>query len=173
MTKQVILGVDPGVTGAISVFADGEFFAVYDLPLQAAGYGEKKRVDICALQDLLRDIARYAMLTPHAAVYLEHSHAMPRQGVSSMFAYGRTSGIIEASLYAAGLVSRESPPARIVPAAWKRRLNILGNGKPKDADLKLARKLYPDAPLSLKKHHNRADAILIGRYGCLMEKSRR
>lgn len=164
---RYVIGIDPGVTGAIAVFQDGKFHAVHDIPFTAESKKSKKRVDVFALFHLLK--VELAYIARPCAVYLEHSHAMPRQGVSSTFHYGRTTGIIEAALVGARMVNQDSPAIRIVPARWKRAMNLIGNFLPKDADLKKARKLYPTAPLELKKHHNRADAILIGHYGCLQE----
>lgn len=86
-----------------------------------------------------------------------------------MFAYGRTNGVIEGVLAGLGFTCKESPLKKVPPAVWKRRLSLLSNAHPKDAGLKKARELYPHAELHLKKHHNRADAILIGHYGCQME----
>lgn len=167
MTTRYVIGIDPGVTGAIAVFKDGQLFAVNDIPFTAESGKSKKRVDVFALFDLL--CGGMAYIGGSCPVYLEHSHAMPQQGVSSMFHYGRTTGIIEALLVGACLVTQDAPVIRIVPARWKRALNLIGNFLPKDADLQKARKLYPQADLRLKKHHNRADAILIGHYGCLQE----
>lgn len=162
---MIILGIDPGVTGAVALFKDGRFLKVLDIPVKPGGSKEKKVIDAAALAYLLVE----ELWESYPRVYMERAHAMPGQGVSSTFGYGLTNGIIEGVLAALGLTSDGNPLKKVVPAVWKRRLHLLSNAHPKDAGLKKARALYPEAPLSLAKHHNRADAILIGHYGCLME----
>ncbi|MFK0570598.1 hypothetical protein [Endozoicomonas sp.] len=93
-----------------------------------------------------------------AMVYLEQVHAMPKQGVTSMFNMGRSFGAIE------GVISTINLPLTyITPVTWKRRARLIG--KEKDVSRTRALELYPAAPLTRKKDHNRADAILIARYG--------
>jgi len=165
---RYVIGIDPGVTGAIAVFRDGQFFAVHDIPFTAETSKSKKCVDVFALYELLCNLSSYIGVFRY--VYLERAQSMPGQGVSSMFSYGQTFGIIMAALAGAGITSRGYKPILVHPARWKRELHLIGNFLPKDADLKKARTLYPLAPLNLQKHHNRADAILIGHYGCLQER---
>lgn len=163
---MIILGIDPGATGAAAYFDNGTLIEVIDIPfVQEGSRKTKKRIDILGIVGLIK---RFLVLagTSNLCVYLEWAQAMPQQGVSSVFNYGRTSGIIEGVLAGLGICAVK----KIVPARWKRQLGLLGNGLPKHADLQKARALYPQADLRLAKHHNRADAILIGHYGCLMER---
>lgn len=160
---MTILGIDPGVTGAIAHFADGKLIQVFDIPFRVeSSVHHKKRVDILALVECFSLFAEHPS---QVTVYLERAQPMPHEGVSSSFNYGRTNGLIEGALAGLGIFTVN----KVASARWKRILHLLGNGLPKNADLERARKLYPHAPLNLQKHHNRADAILIGHYGCLME----
>ena len=165
---MTILGIDPGVTGAIAHFGNGKLYDVRDIPFIKGGAPkEKKRIDLLGLREYFLMFAGDLNIT----VYLEKAQAMPwsmhkrNQGVASTFAYGKTFGLIIGVLAGLGIFNVKL----VVPAKWKRHLHLLGNGLPKTADLERARKLYPQAPLNLQKHHNRADAILIGHYGCMME----
>jgi hypothetical protein len=162
---MTILGIDPGVTGAIAHFLDGKLIEVLDIPFLCEGSNRtKKRIDLKKFIAMVRAIN----VNPSAViVYLERAQAMPGNGFSSsaMFNYGRLNGIIEGVLEMHGIGNVK----KIMAVRWKRQLGLIGNTSQKNTDLLKARALYPHAPLELKKHHNRADAILIGHYGCLME----
>jgi crossover junction endodeoxyribonuclease RuvC len=163
---KTIIGIDPGVTGAVAQFYGSDLVALHDLPIaMEVSKKTKKRLDIRAFATLIKFISRDAGAGNAITAYMEQAQAMPGQGVSSMFGYGRTNGIIEGVLVGLGI----ERIIKVPPAVWKRRLNLLSNAHPKDAGLQKARELYPHAELHLKKHHNRADAILIGHYGCQME----
>jgi crossover junction endodeoxyribonuclease RuvC len=164
---RTIVGIDPGVTGAVAIFYHATLSTVFDIPFIQESSKSKKRIDAVQLVYLLGE--HLWCLEGHYAIYMELAQAMPKQGVSSMFAYGRTNGVIEGVLAGLGFMDKESTLKKVPPAVWKRRLNLLSNVHPKDAGLHKARELYPHAELHLKKHHNRADAILIGHYGCQME----
>ena len=147
-----ILGVDPGLTGALGVVQANRVLACHDMPIEV-GTGKRKRVSAAALVHLLAEIVdAYAP----SAVALEQVSAMPGQGTSSMFSFGRSLGIVEGVVAALGLgVTYHSP------AAWKRRYGL--TGRPKDASRAKALELYPKAVpwLKRKKDHGRADAILL------------
>jgi crossover junction endodeoxyribonuclease RuvC len=93
-----------------------------------------------------------------AIVGLEKVHAMPKQGVTSMWSMGRGTGIWEGILYALRLRFVMIPPQR-----WKK---VLLDGMPKDkgASIVVVKRLFPEVNLFLKKHHNKADALLIAEY---------
>ena len=162
---RTIIGIDPGATGAIAVFWGAQLTRVLDIAHLKETGKSKKRINISDLVASLRILVGNAGHPDLVTVYMEQAHAMPGQGVSSMFAYGRTNGIIEGVLGGIGVVNVK----KVVPAVWKRRLNLLGHNGNKMAGMEKARRLYPSAPLELAKHHNRAEAILIGHYGCLVE----
>ena len=148
----MIIGIDPGLQGAIAVLGDNlGLFAVYDMPVMALSKG-KNQVNAAGLATILREV-----LVPTVA-YLEQVSAMPGQGVSGMFSFGTSYGIVQGVLAALRI-----PMVLVRPQAWKARAGL--TGKDKDLARTLAIRLYPSAELSLKKHIGRADSILIARYG--------
>ena len=90
-------------------------------------------------------------------ITIEKVHSMPGQGVSSSFkfgmAYGAICAVAERMLY---------PYELVTPQAWKKHHGLIGKGK--SASLDVARMAWPTADLRLKKHHGRADALLIAAY---------
>jgi crossover junction endodeoxyribonuclease RuvC len=151
-----ILGIDPGLAGAMCVIdvvdgVVGQPIAVLDLP--TIGDGAKRRIDARAVSDWIQ---RYQ---PQIA-YLELAGVMPRQGISSGFRYGRAVGSLETTLTLA-----EISTVVVAPAKWKAFFGLVGSDKENDR-LK-ALQLFPSAHelLALKKHHQRADALLLALYG--------
>lgn len=148
------LGIDPGLEGAIAVLnADGSFMEVRDLPTVVAGKG-KRDYDIPALHRALGELSMVG-----SRVIIERVHAMPKQGVTSMFNFGRGLGILEALL-----VAHKLSYSWAIPNQWKK---VMGFGPldGKEAARLKAQQLYPTAELHLKKHVGRADALLIAEYG--------
>ena len=121
-----------------------------DLPIM--GDGAKRRLDAFTFARWLNDHAP-------VHVYIEAGRAMPRQGVSSMFRYGRVCGAVEGVVAA-----RRTPLTLIEPATWKRHLKLNSNKKECRAR---AIQLLPSAAGDLQrvKDHHRAEAILLGFYG--------
>jgi crossover junction endodeoxyribonuclease RuvC len=152
----MIAGIDPGLTGAVC-FADPSnptTCRAYDLPVHVLLRGGKKKREL--------DIAGLiGILTEHRLdhVFLEQVGAMPGQGVSSVFAFGKTYGVI------LGVIAARTIPLTLVtPATWKRALGV---PKAKDAARARASQLLPEAAAQwrLKKHDGRAEAALIALYG--------
>lgn len=144
------IGIDPGISGAIAIEQAG-FFIVYDMPIMA-GTGKRQQVNAAELVKLIKPYSENCM------AYLEQASSMPKQGVSSMFSFGCSYGIIQ------GVLAALSIPVIIVsPRMWKKRAGIIG--KEKDAARALAQQLYPSAELGRKKDIGRADALLIERFG--------
>lgn len=148
----MIIGIDPGNTGAIALLDGDSFVDVIDMPLMANG--KKQQVNAVELAKICSDfVARGA----HSAI-VERVGAMPGQGVSSMFNFGMGFGAIQ------GVLSALQIPYRLVtPQKWKKAAGLVG--KEKDNARTLAQQLYPAAPLGRKKDIGRADAILIARFG--------
>jgi crossover junction endodeoxyribonuclease RuvC len=148
----MIIGIDPGITGAVSVLTDtGEFVAVHDMPIMKLGKAKKNQVNPAALSALIKD-------TGATSAIVEKVGAMPGQGVSSMFNFGMGFGVIQGVL--AGL---DIPYALSTPQKWKKACGLIG--KEKDAARVLAIELFPDASLTRKKDGGRADALLIAKFG--------
>jgi crossover junction endodeoxyribonuclease RuvC len=150
--SRVYIGIDPGLTGAIAYITDGGGYGVYDLPIVSDG--THKWIDSGCLLTIIATIPK-----GHQSVYVERTHAMPKQGVSSTFAMGMALGSILATCQAAGL------SIRMVPAAtWKKASKLSSD---KSASLGKARLMFPNAELHRKKDHNRAEALLIADWGRL------
>ena len=152
----MIAGIDPGLTGAVCLVdpSNPTTCRVYDLPIHVlTRSGKKKReLDIAGL---------IGILTSHRLdhVFLEQVGAMPGQGVSSVFAFGKTYGVI------LGVIAAHTIPLTLVaPAVWKRALAV---PKAKDGARARASQLLPGAAAQwrLKKHDGRAEAALLALYG--------
>lgn len=152
MSCPLIIGVDPGLSGAIAILDHtGELVSVTDLPiirdLSLAW------VDGGALQSLLLN----ALCGHPARAFVERVSAMPGQGVASSFQFGVGFGSILSVLQA-----KQVSTILVTPAMWKRSYGL---GKDKHASLHKARLLFPTAELHLAKHDGRAEALLIAEYG--------
>jgi len=151
-----VLGVDPGVNGGLAVveITDGAASVLIEcIDIPAIGSGAKERVDAIAIRNWLA-----AHKPQHA--YIERAQAMPGQGASSGFKYGKAVGAIEAT------VALCSIPVEIIePSAWKRFWKL--PGKDKESGRQKALDLFPaaHAALARKKDHGRAEASLIALYG--------
>jgi crossover junction endodeoxyribonuclease RuvC len=151
-----ILGVDPGIAGGIVILeingdAAPQLVAAIDIPL--TGVGAKQRVDVLALREwIIRHHPEHA--------YIERGQAMPRQGSSSGFKYGRAIGAIEAVIACTGV-----PTTIVEPALWKKFHGLRGGDK--ESGRQRALQLFPaaHAELARKKDHGRADACLIALFG--------
>lgn len=155
---MILLGIDPGLSGALAwLDHDGNVLAIEDMPTHELKRGGKIKRDI----DRHRLAALLDLSSPHRPghVFIEQVGAMPGQGVTSMFAFGKTYGIVLGAVAAKGL-----PSSEVTPAVWKKRLG-LATGK--DAARKRASELLPGAAhrWPLVKHDGRAEAALIALYG--------
>lgn len=147
-----VIGIDPGISGAISVFDwnTQSLLEVMDMPTLEVDSGKTKKRHISAAG--LRDIL---VCYPNSHVAIEKVGAMPGQGVSSMFNFGRSAGIIEGVV--AGL---KLPSTYVTPAAWTK---AVGRAAGKDASRMRAMELFPSKADLFKraKDDGRADAALI------------
>jgi crossover junction endodeoxyribonuclease RuvC len=153
----IIMGIDPGLSGAIAIYdtATGELM-VEDMPTVEVTRNGKAKREISA--QLLSEAiaAAYAQ-----QAYLERVGAMPGQGVSSVFSFGRSVGMLEGVLAALDI-----PTTIVPPTTWQRKVNVRGG---KDGSRERAMQLFPKYAhlFSRKKDDGRADAALIAYYGCL------
>jgi crossover junction endodeoxyribonuclease RuvC len=161
---MIVAGVDPGIRGglAIVVVEDGaapRLLAAIDVPV--IGTGAKERVDAIAIRDWLA-----AHKPQHA--YIERAQAMPKQGSSSGFKYGRAVGAIEAALALSGI-----PLTIVEPSIWKKFHHL--RGKDKEGSRQRALQLFPEAHalLARKLDHQRAEAALLALYGSQPERQSR
>ncbi len=149
-----ILGIDPGLGGALALLTAAGSLEISDMPCHEIDRGgkHKRQVDVAALASLIRD-AR-----PSHAV-LERVGAMPGQGVSSMFAFGRSVGQLEGIIAALAI-----PISYVTPQTWRRALAVPGG---KDGSRLRASELMPGhaANWHRKRDDGRAEAALIALWG--------
>ena len=153
----MIVGIDPGLTGAIAVLNGTRIEHVSDMPTTSAGVASRAKarmMDAYALASILRIHAMDA-----DRVVVERVSAHPGQGVSAMFSLGHSAGVIVGVCGALGL------RVVYVPAQqWKREFGLIG--KEKVASAAKAVELWGCCDLlRRKKDHGRADAMLIAAWG--------
>ena len=155
MGADVIIGIDPGVSGAVGVLTNsGHFVGVLDIPTVLANKSSNRRmVSPIAFANLLREICEGRFDVP---VITENVNSMPGQGVASMFAMGKSYGIILGVLATLGISVH-----LVSPQKWKKFYAL---GKDKEQSRELAQRMWPDAPLDAKKDHNRAESLLLAKY---------
>jgi crossover junction endodeoxyribonuclease RuvC len=149
-----IAAIDPGLTGAGAILEQINgairLISVIDLPI--AGEGAKRRLDAVTF-------ASWLNIHGPTHAFVENARPMPRQGVTSMFRYGRVAGAVE------GVVAAQLIPLTLVePTTWKHHLRL--NSSKEDCRAR-ALQLLPSAADALQrvKDHHRAEAILLGFYG--------
>ena len=154
--KKIILGFDPGQTGAVAAFDGERIEAVIDMPTMTRLHGKGNQVNPYTLATALIDLCAGR----EATAVLEAVSAMPGQGVTSTFHFGESVGVV------LGVLGALQIPVRMVtPAKWKKAAGLLGRDK--DAARTLAIQLHPEVAdqLARKKDTGRADAVGIARFG--------
>ena len=150
-----IIGIDPGISGAICFFEDGKIVDVIEMPSMSEGKKNKRQVNGNQLCNEIK--SRISEINyEKVCVVVEHVTAMPGQGVTSMFNFGQSFGLIK------GMCSAMQLPIHFVrPAKWKKYFNLINSEK--DASRTRAIEIFPhfSSQLSKKKDSNKADAILI------------
>ena len=155
---MMIIGIDPGISGSICFFQDGIIKDVIEMPTMTDGKKNKRQVNGAQIfNEISERINKFDK--KNIKVVIEQVSAMPGQGVTSMFNFGQSFGVIK------GICSALSLPIYFVrPTKWKKHFNLIKTNK--DASRTKAIEVYPEisSKLSRKKDANRADAILIARY---------
>jgi crossover junction endodeoxyribonuclease RuvC len=150
----MIIGIDPGVSGAIVVLMlDGTYVAHLEMP--TVKNGKSSRVNGAAIAAFLKEGNR---VYTHA--FIEKVGAMPGQGVTSMFTFGHAAGLVEGVVTGAGI-----PLTFVTPQTWKKTMGLMGVDK--DAARSRAIQLYPKLRILEQKGKGQAvaDALLIARHG--------
>ncbi len=155
---MLIIGIDPGISGSICFFQDGVIKDVVDMPTMTEGKKNKKQVNG---SQIFNEISEKIKKTDkkNIKVVIEHVTAMPGQGVTSMFNFGQSFGILK------GICSAMQLSVYFVrPAKWKKYFNLINSEK--DASRTRAIEIFPyySSHLSRKKDSNKADAILISSF---------
>jgi len=155
---MLIIGIDPGISGAICFFENGEVKDVIEMPSMADGKKNKRQVNGSQIYNeislRIKDLPKKNIF-----VVVEQVSAMPGQGVTSMFNFGQSFGIIK------GVCSAMQLSMYFVrPAKWKKYFNLIKTEK--DASRTKAIEIFPyiSQKLSRKKDSNKADAILIASF---------
>ena len=151
-----IIGIDPGLSGAVVVLLDARNISIFDMPTMTVERNGKAKRQVSATE-LAEIIFNFKNDDTH--VYVEKVSAMAGQGVTSVFSFGRSFGMIEGILAAFKL-----PVTYVAPATW---VKAVGRGQGKDASRARAMELFPNnqADFKLKKWDGRADAALIAYWG--------
>ena len=155
---MLIISIDPGINGAICFFEDGEVKDVIEMPTMAEGKKNKRQVNGRQMfNELTSRIKGYN--SKNINVVVEQVSAMPGQGVTSMFNFGQSFGVIK------GICAAMQLPIFFVrPAKWKKHFELINTQK--DASRTKAIEMFPkiSSILSKKKDSNKADAILIATF---------
>ena len=155
---MLIIGIDPGISGSICFLDDGIIKDVLEMPTMTEGKKNKKQVNGSQIyNEISFRIKTYEK--KNIKVVIEQVSAMPGQGVTSMFNFGQSFGILK------GICSAMQLPIYFVrPAKWKKYFNLINSEK--DASRTRAIEIFPyfSSNLSKKKDSNKADAILIASY---------
>jgi crossover junction endodeoxyribonuclease RuvC len=153
---MMIIGVDPGITGGISILKNKKVIEVYDTPTMIDGKKNKRQVNGSQVTNIIKEQLKN---DDEIMVVVEHVNAMPGQGVTSMFNFGQSFGVIK------GICAALNLPIHFVrPTKWKKHFNLIKTNK--EASRTKVIEIYPEisSKLSRKKDSNKADAILIARY---------
>ena len=155
---MLIIGIDPGISGSICFFLDGKILEVLEMPTMAEGKKNKKQINGSQIYNEINRVIN-KIQNQEVRVVIEQVSAMPGQGVTSMFNFGQSFGILK------GICSAMKLPMYFVrPAKWKKYFNLINSEK--DASRTKAIEIFPyfSQELSKKKDANKADAILIASF---------
>ena len=151
-----IIGIDPGIQGALAILDNEKVIDIVDLPVMSDGKKNKKQLNGAYLSDYLK---KHILNIENTVVVVEQVNAMPGQGVTSMFNFGQTFGVIK------GICAALKIPIYFVrPSKWKKHFDLIRSSK--DASRTKVIEMYPSLSnlLSKKKDVNKSDAILIARF---------
>ena len=155
---MLIIGIDPGITGAICFFEDRKIIDLIEMPNMASGKINKRQVNGAqGYYEIFERIKNYNK--KDIKVVIEQVSAMPGQGVTSMFNFGQSFGVLK------GICSAMQLPMYFVrPAKWKKYYSLINSKK--DASRTKVIEIFPyiSPQLSKKKDSNKADAILIASF---------
>ena len=151
-TVKLRVGVDLGVTGALALYDPRmqRIITVIDMPTCIGN--NRKKADAFAIYFILKEFRQLGA----NAITIEDVHPMHETGVIAAFGMGHSKGVFEGLCASSGLKL-----TRTSPQAWKKHYGLIGTEK--DASRLLAIEKYRgvDKWLTHKKHHNRAEAILL------------
>ena len=151
-----VFGIDPGLAGALAILDGKKIIDLIDLPTMPDGKKNKRQLNSALLVNLIRENIDK---NDDVSVVVEQVNAMPGQGVTSMFNFGQSFGVLK------GICSAMQLSMYFVrPAKWKKYYGLIKTEK--DASRTKVIEIFPyiSSKLSKKKDSNKADAILIASY---------
>lgn len=154
---MIILGIDPGLNGALSFYdTTAEWLTIVDMPTMSIVRNGKDKREVSA-----QGVADCILEIRPKRAYIERVGAMPGQGVSSVFSFGRSVGVLEGALACMAV-----PVTLVTPQVWQKGVQQRSG---KDGGRERAMQLFPkqSEQFKLKKHDGRADAALISYFGAL------
>ena len=155
---MLIIGIDPGISGAICFFENGEVKEILDMPNMADGKKNKRQINGPQIyNEISKRIINISK--KEVVVVIEQVAAMPGQGVTSMFNFGQSFGVLK------GICSAMQLSMHFVrPAKWKKYFNLINTEKDSSRTKVIEIFPYISSQLSRKKDSNKADAILIASF---------
>ena len=155
---MLIIGIDPGISGAICFFEDGQVKEIIDMPVMADGKKNKRQINgPQTYNEISTRINKFPK--KDIIVVIEQVSAMPGQGVTSMFNFGQSFGVLK------GICSAMQLSMFFIrPAKWKKYFGLIKTEK--DASRTKVIEIFPyiSSELSRKKDSNKADAVLIASF---------
>jgi len=153
---MIVVGIDPGLSGAIAILENNKVLNIFDMPVMAEGKKNKRQLNSAQLVNIIKDNTKPDV---EIAVVVEQVNAMPGQGVTSMFNFGQTFGAIKGVCAAL-----ELPIFFVRPSKWKKHFELINSSK--DSSRTKVIEMYPSLSnqLAKKKDVNKSDAILIARF---------
>ena len=153
---MIVIGIDPGLSGALAILENKRVLGIFEMPVMPEGKKNKRQLNSAQLVNILRDNIK---INNEIAVVVEQVNAMPGQGVTSMFNFGQTFGAIKGICAALKL-----PIFFVRPSKWKKYFELINCSK--DSSRTKVIEMYPSLAnqLSKKKDVNKSDAILIARF---------
>ena len=155
---MLVIGIDPGISGAICFFEDGQVKEIINMPVMADGKKNKRQINgPQTYNEILTRINKFPK--KDIIVVIEQVSAMPGQGVTSMFNFGQSFGVLK------GICSAMQLSMFFIrPAKWKKYFGLIKTEK--DASRTKVIEIFPyiSSELSRKKDSNKADAVLIASF---------
>ena len=155
---MLIIGIDPGISGSICFFEDGKVIDIIEMPSMAEGKKNKKQVNGAQIYNEISSRIK-KINKGDIKVVIEQVSAMPGQGVTSMFNFGQSFGVLK------GICSAMQLSVYFVrPTKWKKYFNLINTEK--DASRTKVIEIFPyiSSQLSRKKDANKADALLLASF---------
>ena len=155
---MLVIGIDPGISGAICFFHKGKVLDVIDMPVMNDGKKNKRQLNASQIFNEMSEVQQ-KYNNEKICVVIEQVSAMPGQGVTSMFNFRQSFGVLK------GIFSAMQIPMDFIsPVKWKKYFNLINTQK--DSSRTKAIEFFPyiSSKLSRKKDANKADAILIASF---------